>query len=284
MDELLKYFHFLRPYWLLLIPLALLIYWRFKKNQSTEEKYKKLIAPHLLKHLIVGEKDKWKLEPMHMILTVLIIGTIAFAGPTWKRELPPFTEDKAPLTVVLSLSESIDAIDVSPTRLERAKQKIVELLKLRPGARSSLFVYAKEAFMVLPLTTDTRLIELYLNSLSTSLMPVDGSNTEAALNKVEEFLKEEKVPGTILLITDSIEKKAFNKFNEIKDSTNNQIIVLAAGTSKGGPIKVGKNRFKINRSGQRITPKLDINNFKELRDNYNIPVTTLSIENDDVEW
>lgn len=284
MAEYLKYFHFLRSYWLLLIPVALFIYWRFQKHQNVKERYQKLIAPHLLNHLVVGEKGKWSFQPMHMILIILIIGVIAIAGPTWKKELPPFTEDKAPLTIILSLSESMDAIDISPTRLERAKQKVTELLKLRPGSRTALFVYADETFMVLPLTTDSKMIEIFLSSLSTDLMPKDGSNTKEALSKVSEFLKNEEIPGTILLITDKVERNSFNKFIELQDSSKNQIIVLAVGTSSGGPISVGQNRFQVNKNGQRRIAKLDINSFKELRDKYDIPVTTVSIDNDDVEW
>lgn len=284
MFEYLKYFHFIRPYWLLLIPVVLFVYWRFQKNQNIKERYQKLIAPHLLNHLVVGEKRKWNIQPIHMILIIVTIGAFAFAGPTWKRELPPFTEDKAPLTIVLSLSESMDAIDISPTRLERAKQKIIDLLKLRPGARTALFVYAEETFMVLPLTTDSKMFEIFLSSLSTDLMPKDGSNTKEVLNRVSEFLRDEEVPGTILLITDKVNRDSFNSFTELKDSSHNQIIILATGTSSGGPISIGQNRFQINKNGQRIIAKLDIDSFKELRDKHNIPVTTVSIDNDDIEW
>lgn len=62
------------------------------------------------------------------------------AGPTRRCEQPPFTEDKAPLVVALDLSRDMDAIDVQPTRLERAKLKIRDLMKVRQGSRTALFV------------------------------------------------------------------------------------------------------------------------------------------------
>ena len=284
MIEQLTYFHFLRPWWLLLIPLAFLLFWQFQKSQNVIERYQKFVAPHLLKHLIIGTKKKWSFRPIHMIIVIIVIGAIAIAGPTWKRELPPFTEDKAPLTIALSLSESMDAIDISPRRLERAKQKIRELLKLRPGARTALFVYAGSAHMVLPLTTDSKIIELFLSSLSSGLMPKDGSNTLEVLNAVTDYLSDEEVPGTILFITDEIERKSFKAISEISDSSRNQVIVLAVGTSKGGPITMGNNRFRLNKSGSRKIAKLDVDNFKLLRDDYNIPVTTITIDNSDIEW
>lgn len=284
MIEQLTYFHFLRPWWLLLIPFALLLFWQFQKSQNLLERYQKFIAPHLLKHLLIGTKKKWSFKPIHMIIIIIVVGTLAIAGPTWKRELPPFTEDKAPLTIVLSLAESMDAIDISPRRLERAKQKIRELLKLRPGARTALFVYAGSAHMVLPLTTDSKIIELFLSSLSSGLMPNDGSNTLEVLDVVTEYLSDEDVPGTILFITDEIEKKSFKTISEISDSSRNQVIVLAVGTSKGGPITIGNNRFRLNKNGSRKIAKIDVESLKQLRDNYKIPVTTITIDNSDVEW
>lgn len=284
MIEQLTYFHFLRPLWLLLIPVALLLFWQFQKSQNVLERYQKFVAPHLLKHLLIGTKKKWSFKPIHMIIIIIVVGIIAVAGPTWKREIPPFTEDKAPLTIVLSLSESMDAIDISPRRLERAKQKIRELLKLRPGARTALFVYAGSAHMVLPLTTDSKIIELFLSSLSSALMPNDGSNTLEVLDVVTDYLSDEEVPGTILFITDEIKKKSFNAISEISDSSRNQVIVLAVGTSKGGPITMGSNRFRLNKNGSRKIAKLDVESLKQLRDDYNIPVTTITIDNSDVEW
>lgn len=284
MIDQLTYFHFLRPWWLLLIPVALLLFWQFQKSQNVIERYQKFVAPHLLRHLLIGTKKKWSFKPIHMVMIIIVVGVIAIAGPTWERELPPFTEDNAPLTIALSLSESMDAIDINPSRLERAKQKIRELLKLRPGARTALFVYAESAHMVLPLTTDSKIIELFLSSLSSGLMPSDGSNTSEVLNVVADYLSDEEVPGTILFITDEIEKKSFNTISELSDSSRNQLIILAVGTSQGGPITMGSNRFKLNKNGSRKIAKLDVENLKELRDDYNIPVTTITLDNSDVEW
>jgi len=73
----------------------------------------------------------------------------------------PFVQDEAPLVLALDLSRSMDAIDVQPTRLLRAEQKIRDLLALRPGARTGLIAYAGSSHMVLPLTDDAKVIEMY---------------------------------------------------------------------------------------------------------------------------
>jgi Ca-activated chloride channel family protein len=115
-----------------------------------------------------------------MVAVLIVLGAIAVAGPARKREQPPFTEDKASLVLALDLSETMNAIDLDPTRLERVKLKLRNLLKVRSGGRTALFVYAGTTHMMLPFTTDDSLFDLYLSSLSTSLMPSRGKYGSSA--------------------------------------------------------------------------------------------------------
>jgi Ca-activated chloride channel family protein len=121
----------------------------------------------LLDHLVVGRTERRRLRPVHLTALLMALGSIAVAGPTWEREKPPFVQDQAPLAIAIDLSQTMDAIDVSPTRLERAKLKVRDLLRLRQGARTAIFAYAGSAHMVLPLTEDAHLIETYVDSLAT---------------------------------------------------------------------------------------------------------------------
>ena len=110
------------------------------------------------------------------------------AGPTWQQERPPFNQDKAPLVVVLELAHSMDATDVAPTRLERAKQKVLDLARARKGARTGLVVFASTGHLVVPPTEDPAMLELYVPALSPSLMPHDGKNATAGLDVAERLL------------------------------------------------------------------------------------------------
>ena len=64
-----------------------------------------------------------------------MIASLALAGPTWKREPTPFSEDQAPLVIALDVSSSMEMTDIQPSRLQRAQQKVRDLLALRSGAR-----------------------------------------------------------------------------------------------------------------------------------------------------
>src|SRR5262245_37126793 len=131
-------FHFLRPLWLAaLLPVAAMVA-LIRHRQSAEAQWGGLIAPNLLQHLLVRPDRRWRLDPVYLVGFALALGIVALAGPSWRRELPPFVEDKAPLMIVLAVSPSMDQHDVAPSRLERAKQKVRDLLAARKGARTGL--------------------------------------------------------------------------------------------------------------------------------------------------
>jgi Ca-activated chloride channel family protein len=173
--------HFLRPLWLLaLIPVAAIVVFVLRRNRP-EALWGDVIAPNLLKHLLVEPESRWHLNPLYLVATGLVLGIIALSGPTWRHELPPFVEDKAPLMIALSVAPSMMERDVAPSRLERAKQKIRDLLAARAGARTGLIAYSGTAHLVMPLTDDRTVIEPFLAALTPELMPAQGNNTDAAV-------------------------------------------------------------------------------------------------------
>jgi Ca-activated chloride channel homolog len=277
--------HFLRPHWLWLLLAVPAIYMAFRIRDDARARWKRYIDPELLDHLIVARKRRWRFRPIHMVCLLIFVAAMAIAGPTWKREQPPFTEDKAPLVIALDLSQTMDAIDLGPTRLERAKLKLRDLLTVRNGGRTALFVYAGTAHMVLPFTTDESLFDLYLSSLSTSLMPARGKDTGKALRTIEDFLKDEPVPGTILFVTDGIEPQALpalRKFTaENEDQT--EILVMGVGTSSGGPVRTSAQGFLTDNLGRRVYSKLDVNALRSLS-HIDIAATTLTLNDDDIHW
>jgi len=283
MKDWLGTFHFLRPEWLWVLLAVPLIYFAHRIRENVRAQWEKVIDPELLDHLLLTKRSLWRFRPIHMICLGITLSVIGLAGPAWRREQPPFTEDKAPLVVALDLSETMDAIDVDPTRLERAKLKLKDLLKLRRGSQTALFAYAGTAHLVVPLTTDEDLFELYLDSLSTSLMPRKGKDTPAALTQMEDLLQRESVPGTILFVTDGVEGRAVERLRTFVEKGEDEVLVLAVGTSRGGPVRLSENHFLNDSAGRRVFSKLDLGALKSLKD-IGIPVTTLTLDDDDIHW
>ena len=197
-------FHFLRPEMLFgLMPLAL-VWWLLWQGQSSFRQMQKVIDPHLLQHLVVKQSDKNKLLPVHLLGPVWILAVVALAGPTWEKEPAPFSEDNAGLFVILKNTESMNASDVQPSRLTRAKQKISDLIGLRSNLSTGLIVYSGSAHLVIPLTRDGSIITTMIEDLAPDLMPAEGDALLDALLLAQESVERSQVPASILVVTDSV--------------------------------------------------------------------------------
>ncbi|HYP86076.1 VWA domain-containing protein [Variovorax sp.] len=278
--ETLAQFHFLRPWWLLaLLPAALLL-WAIGRREDVRRRWRQVISPHLLEALVVDPGRRRRLRPVHLTAALIAVGAIAAAGPTWERERPPFLEEKAPLAIAIDLSPSMNAVDVSPTRLERAKLKVKALLAQRGGARTAIYAYAGTAHMVLPLTDDAQLIQTFVDALQTRIMPVPGKNTALALRTIDTALSKEDTPGTIVFFTDGVEAGAFQALQAQADSGRSQPVVLAFGTERGGPIRSADG----DGDGGGFA-RLDLQALKRLKSQTDVPVATVTLDGDeDVQW
>ncbi len=249
-------FHFLRPLWLGAIPLIGAIWWLVRRQDSTKTTWPANIAPHLLEQLIVNRSNSRRVRPIDHVAVILLLITCAGAGPTWNRLPNPFSAETAPLAVVLEVSKTMMANDVTPTRLERAKIKILDLIDRRAGARTGLVAYAGSAHLVLPLTDDPKIVKPFLESLSPDVMPKPGQNAAAALAVAKEMLSREDTPGSILFVNDGIDRADIPAFaKEAKSSTGLTALVL--GTETGGNIILKEGRFATDASGRRLDSAID---------------------------
>ena len=226
---LLRYFHFLRPWWFLaLLPMIVAIRYLWMAQDPVSQ-WRGLIAPHILKHILVrGSRLNW-LNPVRLALIAGIIAVIAMAGPSWERRSSPFTEDEAALVIALDVSGSMDQEDVQPSRLDRSKQKIHDLLELRGGARTGLIVYAGTAHSVIPLTNDPDILRNFLDAIDTAMMPRPGKIPEKALPLADIMFRGTNVPGTLLMIGDGVGPDSKTAFAEYFKDYSHQLLVLGIG-------------------------------------------------------
>lgn len=282
--ETLSHFHFLRPWWLLGLMPAVLLVWAVRRRGDVRRRWRETIAPHLLDALMLGERRRLALRPVHLTALLLALGAVALAGPSWRQERPPFLDDKAPLAIAVDLSPSMDAVDVTPTRLERAKLKIKALLARRDGGRTALYAYAGSTHLVLPLTDDASLLQTFADALQTRIMPVPGRDMAQALRVIDADLKREPVPGTILFLTDAVDPAAAAAFRAQAGSGRSQPVVLALGTAQGGPLRNAAGGF-VEQDGARIFARLDVKALERFGDDSGVPVATFTPDSDDdVAW
>ncbi len=264
MMEILINFHFLRPYaFLTLIPLIYLVIKNYRHGFNSTAHWSKVCDRELLPYLLEKYSSKHSHFAFWLVSFMAFTAIFALAAPTWQRLPAPAFRNNASLVIALNLSESMNAEDVKPSRLVRARYKIADLLAQRKDGQTALLVYSGAAFTVTPLTNDIETIHSQLEALTTDIMPSAGNNPVAGLTKAVELLKQAGLPqGHILLITDSVEASQAVPF--AKKLGAYQLSVLGVGTTDGAPIALPEGGFAKDESGQILVPKLQTAELSEL--------------------
>tara|TARA_B100000900_G_scaffold44646_1_gene33204 strand:- start:186 stop:1988 length:1803 start_codon:yes stop_codon:yes gene_type:complete len=258
-------FHFLRAGWILLIPISILIIFIFKRRMLTIGNWEKLIDKRLLPYVMSRKQLSDNQYKWWLISLISVLSIIALAGPTWERiEQPSFRTDQS-LIIALDLSRSMNAQDISPNRLTRAKLKILDILERRQGAQVALIVYSANAFTVTPLTSDTDTIIALINSIDTSIMPSRGSYPALAIDKGLQLLNQASVSnGEIILVTDGgITSDSFSSAQKLRDK-GYRLSALGIGSMNGAPIPKETGGFITDSTGQITISRLEVDDLKDL--------------------
>lgn len=251
-------FHFLRPGWfLLLLPLAWLA-WRLLRTRAMGRGWAAVCDPALLPHVLVTRADAGQRRRVWPLLLAGLIAIVALAGPAWTRLPQPVFSSTRALVIALDLSLSMNATDVAPSRVERARFKIADLLRLRRDGQTALLVYAGEAFTVAPLTDDAGTLLSQLPALTPAIMPVPGNRAAAALVLARDLLRQADLArGDVLLVTDEVEgANAVDTAAALRES-GYRVSVLGVGTTEGAPIPRADGSFLEDDTGQIIIAALD---------------------------
>ncbi len=262
---MLSEFQFLRPEWLLALPAVIAATVFLARRRLGAGGWQTVVAPGLKPYVLArgaasGRDARWWLTGIGGMLAVL-----ALAGPAWERiEQPVFRSDQA-LVIALDLSRSMDAQDLAPSRLMRARLKILDILERRGSGQTALVVYSSNAFTVTPLTTDTDTIAALVASLSTDIMPSRGSYPIAAINKGRRLLEQAGAAfGEILLITDGGASPAAERVARELKAAGYSLSVLAVGTREGAPIPRPNGGFVTGPAGEIAVPRLEVNGLERL--------------------
>lgn len=276
-------FHFLRPLWLLLIIPGLLLPLLWMRRHDLSRRLTGVIAPHLLRHLVITPRDEHRLRPVHLFAALLVVGGVAASGPTWEQDRPDFLENRAPLVIALDLSPSMDANDLQPSRLEAAKQKLHDLIQRRAGARTALIAYAGTAHLVMPATDDPALLDTYLQALSTDLIPAAGKDVLGVIDETKRLLGPD-TPGTLLLVTDGGDSRQFSAIGQHLEGSDLQVLVMAAGVKSGGVVTGTNGETRTDDTGRPVVARFDTRELKELASAADAPLGSLTLNNDDLDW
>ena len=158
MNAFLENIHLLRPWALLLVGPAFVLWWLGRRAADTTRRWARVMDPDLLKLLVVG-------------------------GTTGRRLGPT---------------------DLAPTRLDRARQKIADLLKAREGGAAGLIAYSGSAHLVLPPTADSKVVLAMAGALAPQIMPREGDRLADAVALAAQVLRDGGKGGSILIVADTV--------------------------------------------------------------------------------
>jgi Ca-activated chloride channel homolog len=276
--------HIMRPEWLwALLPAGtiamLLLFARTQKGS-----WQSVIDPELLKHLTGATNQRKQVNWLPLILLAWIIATIAASGPSWEKVPQPIHRKQDAIVLVLDLSYSMKASDLSPSRIDRARQKILDILSQRSEGQTGLVAYAGDAHIVTPLTDDTGTIANLLPALHPDMMPVLGSNTAEAMELALQLFRSAGVnSGRVLLVTDGVDNKARGRMLKALKGSNIKLSILGIGTASGAPIPMPRGGFVKDSSGTIVMPQLDQGFLSDLAREAGGKYRSLSVADSDID-
>ncbi len=245
---------------LLIIPILSIIYiWsRISRRKALKRFGQNEILKELMPFSSKG-RPVFKFIVLMLALAFIITG---MARPQFGAKLKKVKREGIELMIALDVSNSMMAEDIQPNRLERAKRAISRLTDRLKDDKIGLVVFAGDAYTQLPITSDYNSAKLFLNSVSTQIVPKQGTAIGAAINlSARSFTPNGEANKAIVVITDG-ENHEDDAISAAKNAVDNGIIVhtIGMGLPQGSPIPVVKNGQKDylkDRDGKVVVTKLN---------------------------
>ncbi|MBI1184711.1 VWA domain-containing protein [bacterium] len=265
---MLRWEHTWAFYLLAIVPLLVVLYIVFKSRRK--KSLRKFASPQLMKRLA---RDL----PMHkhevkfvFILLAFVALTTAIANPELGSKLEEVKREGIDIMIALDLSRSMNATDVSPSRLEKAKVFINKLLSELQGDRIGLVIFAGNAYVQMPITTDYSAATLFLESISSEIVPRQGTAIGESIRlSLESFDKENETNRAIVIISDG-ENHEGDALEAAKEARAAGVLVysVGVGTAKGAPVPLTKHGvrydFQRDKDGNIITSKMYAEMLREV--------------------
>lgn len=257
-------FRFANPeylYLLILIPLLLLIF-RIGRG-LTRRRLKQFGDPDILKNLMPDLSYSRPVVKYLLIMTALIFLILSVARPQFGTKLQEVKRKGIEIIIALDVSNSMLAQDIQPNRLEKAKQSISKLVERLVNDRIGLIVFAGQAYTQIPITNDYASAKMFLSSISTGIVPVQGTAIGSAIKlAMSSFTPQEDMSRVLIIITDG-ENHEDDAVAMAREAVEKGIktYTIGVGLAKGSPVPMsggsGQQDFLKDKDGNVVISKLN---------------------------
>ena len=278
-------FVLMRPWWLAAIPPGLALVWWLRRRWARSGSWESVVDPALLPYLVVGVGAPRREWPWVVMAAAVVVASLALAGPAFERLEQPVFRSLAARVVVLDVSRSMDARDLVPSRMARARHKVADLLRGSRDGRTGLVVFAGDAFVVAPLTRDADTLVHLLSAIDTSVIPVQGSRPDLGLVAARELIENGRASvGEVVLVTDGMKGPRTRDTAETLAANGIRVSLLAVGTEEGAPVPLEEGGFLKSMSGEIVVPRLDMEALRAVAGAGKGRFSTVTADDTDVDW
>ncbi|MDP2893373.1 MAG: VWA domain-containing protein [Sulfurimonas sp.] len=244
---------FLHPEFLYYMLPPLLILFGFLLTQK--ESHEHFFSKDVMDKLRVSSNSLTLKARNALFLLMAFFMIIALAQPVIKEGKVEVKAKSADIIIALDISDSMLATDLYPNRLEAAKQKVLTLLGEAQNERIGVVAFAKNSYLVSPLSFDTKAVAFLIRQLNTASITEKGTDFLSVLNVVSKE-NEKRDKKYLLILSDGGDKSSFDAEVELAKKHNITVFVLGMATQKGSPIKLQDGTF-IKHNGDIIISKLN---------------------------
>lgn len=273
----------LRPLWLLPLPLLAWLLWRLWHRERASGRWQLLLPAAFHQVLLKGGDGRSSRLPWVALGLAWLLAIGALLGPSWQRVEQSNQKPADPLLVVLELTPQMLASDGHPNRLEQARRKLLDLLEARRDAQTAIIVYAGSAHSLVPLSDDLATSRNLLEALKPSLMPEPGRRADLAVVRALQMLDQAQLgQGRILLIGSALDEQERSGIRQALEKRAVPLLILGVGSREGAPVVQEDGSFLKDQRGAILVPRLDARSLRETAESNGGRYAQIRVDDDDL--
>ena len=273
----------LRPLWLLAVPVLAWLLWRLWHRERQSGRWQLLLPAAFHQALLKGGSGRSSKLPWLALGLAWLLAILALLGPSWQRVEQSNQKPADPLVVLLELTPQMLATDGRPNRLEQTRRKLLDLLEARRDAQTAIIVYAGSAHSLVPLSDDLATSRNLLEALKPSLMPEPGRRADLAVARALQLLDQAQLgQGRLLLIGSALDEEERSGIQQALQKRSVPLLVLGVGSREGAPVAQEDGSFLKDSRGAILIPRLDVRSLRETAEAHGGRYAAMRLDDEDL--